>query len=531
MDPFVEIEIGGAGVETRAEALPSQKVPSDGGQRARFDQMRAIARHRSLPRMDFNAVFYNQEQRDALALIFLRQARFMEDFKDNYSKAVPFSSYYPVYQMMNYEQLRTYFTWRTRVREGHVGQASVSYAFLYVYELINQIGTGGHMQGLQMLLDFRNAFSQFDNALDKHIIRWFKDYHVYYNIPGYVDFINRNGFTPLTGARTYASMDGEESRFAFYNAISNYNIAGGGYFNDENAALIREACLHVMDELAGAVNGLAGGFNTLLFPGSPPKLAWKPFAHALFVPDGGRPESMTVLAYDEVYIYRKQAWTSRGVKHGNRRLIGYIFKKIDECLRRQTRFHRGLTAELNTVDGDTLRTLQLHRLYLDKFVEERTAAFFAEKNKVVVSVDKNALVKIREEALETQERLTVEEGSVRVDSLQPPQHRSDIDEPLVEQQAGGVQRVDAYQAPVPEQSDPWAAFIISLTTVEREALRVVLNGGSLKDYADSQSVMAEVLTEGINEKAVDAVGDTLMEYDGQAMVYEEYIDSLKAYLD
>jgi hypothetical protein len=44
--------------------------------------------------------------------VFIRQARFMADFEDDYQKLAPFSMFYPYYQMMSYEQLRTYFTWR-----------------------------------------------------------------------------------------------------------------------------------------------------------------------------------------------------------------------------------------------------------------------------------------------------------------------------------------------------------------------------------------------------------------------------------
>jgi hypothetical protein len=72
------------------------------------------------------------------------------------------------------------------------------------------------------------------------------------------------------------------------------------------------------------------------------------------------------------------------------------------------------------------------------------------------------------------------------------------------------------------------AFIKSLTQIELEALRTVLRGGSLKSFADTQTMMTEVLADGINEKAVDAIGDTVIEYDGQALIYEEYAGELSA---
>ena len=54
--------------------------------------------------------------------MFYRQAKLMADFEDDYREEEPFSMYFPDYQSMGYEQLRTYFTWRTNVRKGLSGK-------------------------------------------------------------------------------------------------------------------------------------------------------------------------------------------------------------------------------------------------------------------------------------------------------------------------------------------------------------------------------------------------------------------------
>lgn len=77
------------------------------------------------------------------AKTFYYQAKFMEDFTDDYEQAVPLSLYYPCYSLMSYDQLRTYFTWRTAVRAGEVTGTSLSYAFLYIYELLHNIAPTG----------------------------------------------------------------------------------------------------------------------------------------------------------------------------------------------------------------------------------------------------------------------------------------------------------------------------------------------------------------------------------------------------
>ena len=73
-------------------------------------EMRSIAR-------DYDV--YHQ----AASMIFYTQAKFMEDFEDDYPRQVSFYQYLPTYQSMNTEQLRAYFTWRTRIRRGEFVEA------------------------------------------------------------------------------------------------------------------------------------------------------------------------------------------------------------------------------------------------------------------------------------------------------------------------------------------------------------------------------------------------------------------------
>jgi hypothetical protein len=92
--------------------------------------------------------------------LFYKQALFMSDFTDDYLKFAPFNSYYPNYQMMNFEQFRTYFTWRTKVRQCEVRQTDLSYVFLYIYELLNNVGIADGQDGLNKLLFIWEFLSQ-----------------------------------------------------------------------------------------------------------------------------------------------------------------------------------------------------------------------------------------------------------------------------------------------------------------------------------------------------------------------------------
>ena len=72
-------------------------------------------------------------------------------------------------------------------------------------------------------------------------------------------------------------------------------------------------------------------------------------------------------------------------------------------------------------------------------------------------------------------------------------------------------------------SDIWAVLREALTAVEIEALSMIFRGESgVKAFADMNGIMLEVLADGINEKAADIVGDSILELDDEMSIYEEY---------
>jgi hypothetical protein len=137
--------------------------------REKFYEMRRLALNRPFARNDSE--------------LFYKQARFMEDFTDDYENDAKFNMYYPYYQNMGYDYLRTYFTWRTKARQGDIRQTSLSYIFLYIYELLSGIGVENPVDGLTKLLAIWKTFSKESRAIDKYLPKWLKDYHVFYELP------------------------------------------------------------------------------------------------------------------------------------------------------------------------------------------------------------------------------------------------------------------------------------------------------------------------------------------------------------
>ncbi|HBA50623.1 MAG TPA: hypothetical protein DCZ91_23065, partial [Lachnospiraceae bacterium] len=79
-------------------------------------------------------------------------------------------------------------------------------------------------------------------------------------------------------------------------------------------------------------------------------------------------------------------------------------------------------------------------------------------------------------------------------------------------------------------NDEWKTLGEALGETERQALRIILNDKTnLKQFADEQGIMLEVLAEGINEKASDIVGDGLLDNDFE--IYADYLEDVSKMLD
>jgi len=211
----------------------------------------------------------------------------------------------------------------------------------------------------------------------------------------------------------------------------------------------------------------------------------------------------------ERYYCKNGAWTANlPIYYSSQKdFIGYIIKKTEACLRVAAGYKYKLTVEMKP-GSKPFRELQrpaAKRADLDKVIEKAVADFYRDLNRIAVTVDKKSLERIRVEALETQDKLIVEEAE-----------RSSTTEENI---------------PITLSfEDGWKALKKALSETEIKALSVALSDSTgIKAFADEANIMLEVLADGINEKSSDCIGDSLLELDGADMiVFDEYRDNIKA---
>ena len=166
--------------------------------------------------------------------------------------------------------------------------------------------------------------------------------------------------------------------------------------------------------------------------------------------------------------------------------------------------------------------------------------FYREETRTVVKIHPGALEKIREEAYATQEKLIVPEDMtgdgmpVNICREIPgtEEHREETGKAGAGQGLAQEETSSSvfFQESQPQAGDIWQELWAALTETERKALQLIQQGGTdLKTFSDERDIMLEVLIDGINEKAVDFVGDSLL--DQEAAVYDDYIVQVKGMVE
>ena len=109
----------------------------------------------------------------------------MEDYEDDAPWNGEFRRYFTTYHDLNLRQLRGYFTWRTRLRKGDFSPIAASLAYLYLYELLNGIGTSSPEDSLRKMREFEIGFLDSgigDPGIRGNLRRWMLEYAVLHNV-------------------------------------------------------------------------------------------------------------------------------------------------------------------------------------------------------------------------------------------------------------------------------------------------------------------------------------------------------------
>lgn len=267
--------------------------------------------------------------------IFIKQGKFMEEFTDGYKKNLPFQEYYPTYSSMSDEQLRTYFTWRTRIRNGELLQTSLSYIFVYIYELINNIGVENPIGGIEKLSWLLKNHSKLGDKIEPYLVEWIKDYYICnefsISFKEIVELYKLEEYYPTV----VESADNNKYSFSRLRNISKYKIENSKFYTTENEIRIANYFDKVISNLTPLLSLYGTDFDELISGEYITITWWKPFRNAIYRETKGKDKEV-IIGNSEIYKLIDGQWLVRKLpsySDAAEIVLGYIIKKIESDLR------------------------------------------------------------------------------------------------------------------------------------------------------------------------------------------------------
>ncbi len=489
---------------------------------------------------------------NATGSLFFRQAQLMADYEDSYEFHGSFSQYYPTYADMSDQQLRGYFSWRTRVRAGQIDQAPLSFAFVYVYELLCGIGTEPGAKGLADLRAFGEAYREADAEqgalLLSYLRRWESDYLVYHELAS--EMPPQDPHAPSAAALTLLAAEHAQLRQAkraprianeaadglaptpqeLYQALSDastYHLGTARLAKDEPELVAAVAC-DVFEALVmhcskrrktDYVEGLFGYASRQPYAMFSAAVFFEPEPHA----------DCTVRVSDALaYVCKDGRWSKQSAieARGRNAELGLALHAVDFELRRQLDY------------AYPLKERECPK-YLQKIVSDAVARRLAEREEAKrrrITIDRSKLTGIRAAAALTQESLLTDDERSEVEltpvepvatvPVTPAQTQAHEPDTQSSQAAATTPTASAASAPGgPTASDG------PFTPLELRFLAGLLDGVPVSQLLAPTDPFASVVVDSINEKLFDLIGDAAIEFDGdEPCVIEDYIEDVREVL-
>ncbi len=446
--------------------------------------------------------------RKAEEAIFYNQCKFMADYEDDFIYNGEFIRYFPTYQSMSTQQLRGYFSWRTKVRQGIIEPTSLSFVFVYIYELLHQIGANSAVDGYEMLKKFRSVYSEIDSHIYRYMKAWVNDYVIYYNLDK--SLLEENDdiiFDKSLLVLIEYNSNKKEQIFDAIKFLSSYNIANSKFYKQYPDDVMIVAC-NVFIELSEYYKKHRK--NTLcdkLF-GRKISCSYNMFSAAVFYDHINYNNYEYVV--NDIHKYRcvNGRWTCEKY-FGNRDKsteLGAVIKAID-CVMRQKYDYKFPLKQ----DFDTKVILNIINREIDKFLEDKIKNTAPE-----IEIDVSKLKNIRQAAEITRDKLIIDDEFSNIIEM-------DFEDDIINQEIGNEININVdidYISPVKNE--------IIFTDVQYDFMHLVLNNENYINYVNENHIMLSVLVDEINDKLFDIFGDTVFIFEGDTPVLiQDYVDELR----
>ncbi len=454
---------------------------------------------------------------------------FMKDYEDDFEGEVKeFNHYLPSYYEMTEPQMRAYFSWRTNVRRGNVKKTFLSFAYVYIFELLNLRGAESPEDAFEKLCSFYNTYKEIDENICSDAQGWLQDFVVYYDLPNEYalrvfdvqkDDICKRLWDP--------DLYSDDELFEAVKIMSAYNIEESVMFRKYEKLTKYAVC-----KVYRALNKFFLENRTSCLCGYCIGTECK-YPHVMFykalVYDSKKYKDHIYIINDmRKYICSGGRWLISGMMYsGNKNLtLGKIVEACDAILRDKTDFEDKLTFSLKTK-------------YIIKIIKKEIGSIKIKNvnkssSEHQIEIDVSKLDMIRLSADKIRDKLIVddkEEISEKNFTGQSTEAvlSSDID--IKPEPESSVCADDIYERKTNDEENEYdqeVSDISLLDSTESEFLKLILEDSDYHSYIKKNKLLVSVITDSINEKLFEYFDDTVLESDGnEAVIIEDYREELK----
>ncbi|KRL20366.1 TerB N-terminal domain-containing protein [Lentilactobacillus kisonensis] len=434
-----------------------------------------------------------------VAYNFYKQGQMMADYEDQYNATYELKRYFPVYHDLTIHQLRTYFTWRTQLRQGNFTVSSTSYAYLYIYELLNNIGVNSPTEGYTKLMAFRDQYApSYHSRMRDLLDRWLCDYVLYYGLDqqkAQTVFAKKIATDRDYHILLHPADFSPEQLLAVFKAHSTYL---------KSCLLLKKSPKQFAELLKIVWQQILALKQTNQLDYFAETIASRvPTSHTYFTSAVfyfRKAPRLKVYQVDAEHIYHLGPQTCSSMLYypvkRQEKELNTLLHEVDRLVRKA--FHLG-----HPLKPRQLRSL-LQRAIMDGIKAYQRIQ--EEKRRPKVNINLANLDQIRKDASQTRESLLTEDEKEPVSAPSP-------EEPISQDQ------VDE-----PADSDQSLLNADELTLVV-----ALLKGQPWQQYLHDHHLMTSILVDQINGKLLDEIGDTVIEFnaDNQPVIVEDYRQDLE----
>ena len=414
---------------------------------------------------------------------FYIQGKAMEDYEDNAPLPGPFKHYYTTYHDLNTSALRGYFSWRTELRKGHYQPISPSFAYLYIYELINGIGVKSPEEGFGRIREFEKNFvltGYGNKGMLNNIHRWLFDYIILNNLPEKTAMEYATADEVLYAKAIAPLLTPESSDDEIFQALCTFCYKS---FLSSPVARSKEGAHLTAASWRHAV--LTDPSFIIRIFRSRMRYPWFPMENAVYYLDRSLPDTSYQLL--SITYSRENGWwriTRYSPSALNRKLFSAFIHETDKELRKYLKTGRPIKDK----PGD-----EWAEKYI-KSVIENDRKEKQEKSKPEIRIDMANLEKIRADALIIRDNLLTED------------------------------ELDNDSADVSDNDDKTESSYDKI-------LQMLLDGNSPDIYIKEHHLLPSVVVDSINEAYFDEIGDSIVQSDGNTLILiEDYINDIREVL-